>query len=156
MNSPIRRLAAVITVLFAALFLSVTYIQVVQADSLEKKPNNLRTLVKDRSRHRGDILVGNKAVASSVASNDVYQWVRKYADGPMYAPVTGYYSLVNGAHGLEAAENGYLAGTSDELFVRNLKSMLTGEETQAPPCRPRSTPRPRRRPTTRWAPSGAR
>jgi peptidoglycan glycosyltransferase len=129
-NSPIRRLAAVITVLFASLFLSVTYIQVINANALEKKPSNLRTLVKDQSRHRGNIMVGNKAVASSVASGDIYQWVRKYADGPMYAPVTGYYSLVQGAHGLESAENDYLAGTSDELFVRNLKSLLTGEETQ--------------------------
>lgn len=130
MNSPIRRLAAVITLLFASLFISVTYIQVVQADSLESNPRNTRTLLKERSRERGDILVGKTAVATSEPSDDVYQYLRKYKNAAMYAPVTGYYSLINGAYGLEKSENEYLSGSSDELFVRNLTNLLTGEQPQ--------------------------
>lgn len=130
MNGPIRRLAAVITLLFASLFISVTYIQVVSADELGKNPRNLRTLYKERSRERGQILVGNKVVATSTPSDDVYQFLREYSSPQMYAPVTGFYSVVNGPYGLERAENGYLSGTSNELFVRNLTNLLTGEEAQ--------------------------
>ncbi|GAA3609044.1 penicillin-binding transpeptidase domain-containing protein [Kineosporia mesophila] len=130
MNSPIRRLAAVVTLLFASLFISVTYIQVVSAKELEEKPTNIRTLYKERSRERGNIMVGNKAVATSEPSDDLYQYLRKYNSAAMYAPITGFYSVVNGAFGLESAENDYLSGSSDELFIRNLGGLLTGEQAQ--------------------------
>ncbi|MBT0771197.1 penicillin-binding protein 2 [Kineosporia sp. J2-2] len=128
MNSPIRRLAAVITVLFASLFISVTYIQVVSAASLEDNARNTRSLTKERSRQRGQILAGSKVIASSEPSDDVYKYLRSYSSGAMYAPVTGYYSVRGNSTGLEGAENEYLSGSSDELFIRNLTNLLTGEQ----------------------------
>ncbi len=131
MNGPIRRLAAVITLLFTSLFVSVTYIQVINAQALNDNPRNSRTLIKERSRERGEIKVGNKAVATSEPVDDEFKFLRKYSNGALYAPVTGFYSLVNGnPYGIESAESEYLSGTSDELFIRNLSSLLTGEQAQ--------------------------
>jgi peptidoglycan glycosyltransferase len=128
MNTPIRRLAFVVAVLFASLLISSSYIQVVDASSLEKKPTNVRTLYKEYGRQRGPLLVKGTAVAESVPSNDLYKYLRKYPGGPMYAPVTGYFSLTNGETGLESAKNDLLAGTSGQLFYRRFSDLLTGRE----------------------------
>jgi peptidoglycan glycosyltransferase len=127
-NGPIRRLATVVALLFASLLVSTTYIQVLDASALAKKPTNTRTLYKEYGRERGPLLVGGNPVAESVPVNDLYQYQRKYPGGPTYAPVTGYYSVVNGATGLERTENDLLAGTSDRLFYRQISDLLTGEQ----------------------------
>jgi penicillin-binding protein A len=127
-NKPIRRLAAVVVLLFASLLISTTWIQVVDASSLAKEPTNTRTLYKEFGRDRGPLLVNGAAVAESKASNDAYTFIRTYPGGSTYAPVTGYYSVVYGAAGLERTENDLLSGTSDRLFYRNLSDLLTGEQ----------------------------
>jgi peptidoglycan glycosyltransferase len=127
-NTPIRRLAAVVAVLFASLLISTTWIQVVDASTLAKKPTNSRTLYKDYGRQRGALLVGGTAVAESTKSKDVYQYQRSYPGGAMYAPVTGYFSVVSGTSGLEATENDLLSGTSDQLFYRRVSDLLTGRQ----------------------------
>jgi peptidoglycan glycosyltransferase len=127
-NGPIRRLAAIVAVLFTLLLISTTWIQVINASALEKKPTNTRTLYKNYGRQRGPILVGSTPVAESVASDDVYQYQRKYPGGLIYSPVTGYFSVVSGTSALESAENSLLAGTSDQLFYRRISDLLTGTE----------------------------
>jgi peptidoglycan glycosyltransferase len=128
MNGPIRRLAGVIAVLFASLLISTTYIQVVDASSLADKPTNTRSLYKEYGRQRGPITVSGEAVAESVPSDDQYKFLRKYPEGKIYAPVTGYYSTLFGPHGLEASKNDLLSGTSDQLFYRRISDLLTGKE----------------------------
>src|SRR5207249_212691 len=46
--------------------------------------------------------------------------------GPLYADVTGYYSIVFGRYGLEAAENDYLSGRAPELLPQNLVDEILG------------------------------
>jgi peptidoglycan glycosyltransferase len=128
MNGPIRRLAAVVAVLFASLLISTTYIQVVDASSLKDKPTNVRTLYKEYARKRGPITVNGEAVAESVPSDDQYKFQRKYPRGKLYAPVTGYYSTVSGPRGLEAVKNDLLSGSADQLFYRRISDLLTGNE----------------------------
>jgi penicillin-binding protein A len=127
-NGPIRRLAAIVAVLFASLLVSTTYIQVVDAASLKDKPTNTRTLYKEYGHQRGPLTVSGGPVAESVPSDDVYKFQRKYPKGPMYAPITGYYSTVYGAHGLEGTENDLLSGTSDRFFYRRISDLLVGKE----------------------------
>jgi peptidoglycan glycosyltransferase len=55
------------------------------------------------------------------------KYLRKYSDGPLYAPVTGYYSLY-GATGIEKTDNDLLAGTDDRLFVDRLTNLFTGQQ----------------------------
>jgi peptidoglycan glycosyltransferase len=127
-NRPLRRLSAVVAVLFLALFASTTWIQYFQADSLNKRPGNSRQLYAELGRDRGSLIVAGQAVASSAPVDDPYAFQRQYAAGPVYAPVTGYYSIRYGTSMLERAENDVLAGTSDRLFYRQLSDLLTGEK----------------------------
>ena len=127
MNKPLRRLAAAVMVMFGLLLLNANYLQVVRADSLHNNSRNSQRLNQEAyAVKRGPILVGGKQVASSVATADALKYKRTYASGKLYAPVTGFYSLVSGSKSIEAAENSILAGTDNSLFVRRVLDMLTG------------------------------
>ena len=131
MNTPIRKLGLVVGAMFMALFVALSYIQVFQAKSLNERPGNSRVINAGYKRERGSILVNGTAIATSQKSNDAYVYQRQYTNGPLYAPVTGYSSLVYGnSGGLEGTENDVLAGTSDKLFYRRLLDVVTGKPTQ--------------------------
>ncbi len=68
------------------------------------------------------------AIASSKATTDRLKYLRTYAQGKVFAPVTGFYSLVYGPAGMERAENGVLAGTDDRLALRRLSDLFTGRD----------------------------
>lgn len=128
MNAPLRRLATVVTLLFATLLIASTWIQVVSAEALADKPGNARTLYKEYGRERGPILVAGDPVAESVPVDDSYSYLRKYSQGRLYAPVTGFYSIIYGATGMERAANDLLSGTADQLFYRRISDLLTGAQ----------------------------
>ena len=56
------------------------------------------------TRTAGPIVVGGEAVASSTAVDDSFGYLRAYADGPLYAPVTGHYSVIYGRSGIEQVD----------------------------------------------------
>ena len=121
MNAPIRRLAMVVFLMFAALLVSTTYLQFVQADELSERSDNRRTLLDTYSRDRGAILVDGAAIAQTDPTNDSLQRIRSYPQGPLYSHVTGYFSFTYGAGGgLEGARNSVLSGTDDLLFTPTL------------------------------------
>ena len=126
MNQPIRRLSFVVALLFASLLVSTTLIQFVWAKELNARPDNRRTLLSTYSRERGQILVGDTAIAKSVPASNEYKWLRTYPQGPAYAHVTGYYSFYGAGSGLEQAENGLLSGSSDKLAFRRVSDLFTG------------------------------
>jgi peptidoglycan glycosyltransferase len=129
-NTPLRRLAAVVALLFASLFASSTYVQFVQADWLDSRPGNARTLYKNYGRERQPIVLASQQIAKSTKVDDVYGYQRSYPEGPLYSAVTGFYSVVYGATGMEAAADGLLAGTADQLFYRKIQDLLTGKPAQ--------------------------
>lgn len=127
MNTPIRRLAIVVSLMFAALLVSTTWVQFVSADDLRDRPGNRRTLIDTYSRDRGPILVDGTPVARSERTDDELQWLRVYDSATAYAHLTGYYSFTYGAGlGLERARNAVLAGTDDSLFYQRLSDVVTG------------------------------
>ena len=130
MNTPIRRLGVVAALMFCALLIASTLIQFVQADALADKPGNERTRIAAYTKQRGSILVGGVAVAQSVPSDDVYKWRRTYPQGPLYAPLTGYYSYWYGSAAVERAYGDLLSGTSDKLFYRRFVDVVTGKPAQ--------------------------
>jgi peptidoglycan glycosyltransferase len=129
-NTTTRRLASIVMVMFLALLVSTTWIQFFRADDLNSDPRNARALYEQFGTDRGPIVVGGEAIASSVAVDDEWNYQREYAQGRLYAPLTGYYSLVSGTSGIERAENDFLAGTADALWVDRLQNLLTGSDAQ--------------------------
>jgi penicillin-binding protein A len=128
-NAPLRRLSTVVALLFSALLISSTLIQFVDAQALQDRPDNRRTLLATYARERGQILVNGVPVAKSVASDDELKWLRTYPKGKLYAHVTGFYSFTYGAGGgIEGAENSLLSGSSDKLFYRRVTDILTGRD----------------------------
>lgn len=128
MNRQLRRVAGVIGVMFLALLVNVNYLQVIDASNLRTRPDNVRVLLDEYSHQRGPILVDAREVARSIATKDQLHYLRRYPDGPLYAPATGFYSLVYGATGIERASNGVLSGSDSRLFARRVMDTLTGRE----------------------------
>jgi peptidoglycan glycosyltransferase len=127
-NAPLRKVAISVLVLFTLLIVNVNIIQVVRAQSLRENPRNTRVLTEEYDRERGAIVVGGNEIASSTATDDALTYLRQYSNGPLYAPVSGYYSVLFGKTGLERAENAVLAGTDDRLALRRLGDILTGRD----------------------------
>ncbi len=130
MNTPLRRLATVVLTMFVVLIGSATWVQYGQADSLNNDPRNVRTLYREFGNARGPIVVAGSAIASSVSVDDSFGYQRQYVDGPMWSAVTGFYSIANGADGLEKAVNDDLTGRSDQLFFSRIRDVLTGRSPQ--------------------------
>lgn len=128
MNKPLRHVWLVIGLLFVLLFTSTTYFQVIAQARLNAHGQNQRTLYNEYGRHRGPIVVDGHAIASSEASGDTYGYLRGYDPGAMYAPVTGYYSVVYGFTGLERSMNDTLSGEADALFYHRLSDILSGRQ----------------------------
>lgn len=128
MNEPIRRLSMLAALLFTALLVSSTWLQVVGAQAINERPDNRRTALKNYGQERGQILLGGQPIARSVPSDDELQWQREYTDPQTYAHLTGYYSFEYGAGGgLEGAANSLLSGTDDTLFYGRVSDILSGK-----------------------------
>ena len=126
MNAPLRRLSVAVMLMFGLLLINANYLQVVRADALHHDSHNPRLIAEEYSRERGPILVAGRPVARSVETNDRLKYLRRYTEGKLYAPATGFYSIVYGSSGIEQEENSVLAGTDDSLFVRRVIDLLTG------------------------------
>ena len=128
MNRPIRSVAVACLVMFVALLLNINYVQFVQAESLNNKNGNRRVTNEEFSRDRGPILVAGEPVADSVRADDVYKFQRRYSDGPLYAPITGYFSYIYGRGGLEYSQNPVLSGSDNRLFVSRVVDILANKQ----------------------------
>lgn len=124
MNKPIRIMSVVCLMLFLALMVNITYVQFVQAKSLNARNDNKRIINEEFSRDRGPILVGDEAVAESKPVDDEFEYQRKYTHPNLYAPLTGYYSYEYSRRGIENSQNGVLSGTDDRLFVNRVVDLL--------------------------------
>jgi peptidoglycan glycosyltransferase len=129
-NTPLRRVSLAMMIMIVLLLANDTYVQVIQADSYRTNPNNSRVLDDEYAQPRGVIVTadGRTLLASSTATNDRLKYLRVYSNGPMYAPVTGYFSSIYGSVGIEKVENTILDGSDDRLFVRRLSDLITGKD----------------------------
>lgn len=124
----IRRLSLVLGILLVALLINVTYVQVFRSDDYRARADNQRVLLDEYGRERGPILTGPEAVALSEKTKGALKWLRTYPSGAEYASVTGFYSIVYGATGLERTENDVLSGSSDLFFVDRLQQLVAGRQ----------------------------
>jgi peptidoglycan glycosyltransferase len=127
-NRQIRRVAAFVGVMMLALFLNLNYVQVVKGDSYRDNPKNQRVILNEYSSPRGQIIVDGNPIAQSIKTNDELKYLRQYPNGPLYAPLTGFYSLVYGKDGLEDIDDSVLAGTDSRLLGNRITDILTGRD----------------------------
>lgn len=127
MNKELRRVSAVLMVMFLALFVSTSVIQVGAVGALEEDDRNVRVLYDSYSTERGAILVDGVPIAESLPVDDAYSYLRVYSNGALYAPITGYVTLNQGNAGIEDALNQELSGTSDAQFRDQLNALITGQ-----------------------------
>jgi peptidoglycan glycosyltransferase len=128
MNAPLRRVAIAALVLFGLLIANANYVQVFEGDKLRTDSGNTRVLLDEYERQRGAIVVDGKSIAESRPTNDKLKYLRVYPGKDAYAPVTGFYSLIYGATGIEQTDNDLLTGSDNRLFTRRLSDLLTGRD----------------------------
>ena len=124
MNKPIRAMSIFCMLLFLALLLNVTYLQYVDAGSLNARPHNKRVLDAEFSRKRGAIVAGGTSVAESKRVYDPYSYQRIYTRPREYAQLTGSFSYIYGRTGVEASENSILSGSDPRLFVNRVVDLV--------------------------------
>ncbi|HLS02423.1 MAG TPA: penicillin-binding transpeptidase domain-containing protein, partial [Beutenbergiaceae bacterium] len=128
MNTPIRRVGFVVLVMFLALMAQTTWVQYVQADDLNADSRNARTIYREYGRDRGPIVVDGQPIAFSKKVKDPFAYQRVYDQGELYAHVTGYFSVVFQATGIENATNDVLNGSDDSLLWSRIRTLVTGGE----------------------------
>ncbi|WP_237208422.1 peptidoglycan D,D-transpeptidase FtsI family protein [Rothia nasimurium] len=130
MNRAIRRAWIAAACVFVMLLGTLTYIQFFDAKNLQANSWNSRTLYESYGSQRGSIVVDGVEIASSVESNNGYAFQRHYSQPYLYAGITGYFSSIYGATGLESVMNDQLSGNSDAQFYDRLAQMFTGNTAQ--------------------------
>ncbi|MFC5996143.1 peptidoglycan D,D-transpeptidase FtsI family protein [Pseudonocardia hispaniensis] len=128
MNTPVRRIAIAVMAMIVMLLANLTYVQVVKAGDYRSDPRNQRVLLAEYARKRGQISTGGQVLADSKATDDRLRYQREYPDGPAYAGLTGYYSVIYSSSGLERATDSVLNGSDDRLFARRLSDLITGRD----------------------------
>jgi len=115
--------------LFVLLLAQVTYIQVVASQRLGDNPANAtRQLIAEYRVDRGKIVAadGRTVLALSRKSPGELKYQRHYPQGPLYADLTGYYSIIFGRSELEQSYNTYLSGDAPELIPQTLIDQVLG------------------------------
>jgi peptidoglycan glycosyltransferase len=124
MSTRIGRVAAIVLVLFGALFVNLNIIALVQSDDLANHPANRRLIIREYQIERGPIVAGEEAIARSEETDGELRYLRTYPEGPLFAHQTGYYSFILRRAGLEAVLNEELTGRPTEVLAQNLGELL--------------------------------
>jgi peptidoglycan glycosyltransferase len=126
----IRKVGVAFVALFGLLFAQLSYVQLFAADRIRNDPANAkRQIIAEYRVQRGPILASDgRWLAESRPSRgkSEYLYERRYRQGPLFAPLTGYYSVQYGRSGLEQAMNDYLSGNAPELAASTFTDLLLG------------------------------
>lgn len=129
MNRAIGRVFVVGVVLFVAIVVNLTWLQIIRAEHLAQQPENRRQLAEERRIKRGAILgFDGTVIARSVRRPGFYR--RTYPQGSLAPQMVGYDSVRYGRTGIEAQMNDELLGKAPELGVQNWLDQLLGRRPQ--------------------------
>lgn len=131
MDRRIRIVGAGVLVLFLVLFLQLNNLQVLQAAKLSNAPGNPRNIIARFDQPRGSIQTSDGVVIAdsvpSTVSGDPYKYLRQYPQGPLYADITGFFSVIYGDTGVEATYDKDLR--SHTAPIRGLGDLLINRTT---------------------------
>ena len=125
MDRPVRRLFLFFCLLFVALVLQLTWVQVISAPKLKVEPTNTRAIQEEMQVERGSIVSADGVVLADNKEVDGL-FYRKYPEGSLTAPWLGYNSLQYGRAGIERVYNEDLSGQSGILGVTSMLDVLGG------------------------------
>ena len=132
MNVPIRRLLAVVLLLFALLVGFTSNWSVFDAEELEAKTENKRPLFEAQQIKRGKITTADGEVIAELESRRArtraIQYVRRYPMGSLFGNPIGYSFITQGTSGFERSENATLTGEENE-FV-SIIDQIRGQQRQ--------------------------
>jgi peptidoglycan glycosyltransferase len=117
-------------ILMLALMANSTYLQAFRAGELNGRNDNRRVRDDQFSVNRGPILIGSTPIAQSKPSNDRFEFQRSYPSGPVFAPVTGYYSYLYGRSAIELTQNSQLNGSDPSMVFRRVVDVVTDRRQQ--------------------------
>ncbi|WP_067793708.1 penicillin-binding transpeptidase domain-containing protein [Actinomadura formosensis] len=121
----VGRTWVVTLVMVIALMANITYVQGFDAQNLRDDSLNARQFEDRFKVDRGPIVADGERLAWSEERAD-HRYQRRYKDGPVFAPITGYFSVF-AQTGLEQAENHFLDGSDARLATSNFVDKLIGE-----------------------------
>ncbi|WFB07429.1 penicillin-binding protein 2 [Streptomyces sp. LX-29] len=141
MTRYIRRTSVFCLLLLLALLVNAGRIQAFTARSYDHNPANRRPTIARYDHPRGDILIGRttarrpdglpgrrtewQPITGSRDTGQRLRYERTYADGPLYAPVTGFSSQIYGTSLVERAADAVLSGADPRLAPFPLWNRLT-------------------------------
>jgi penicillin-binding protein A len=127
MQTQIRRVGIGLLVAFIAVFLQLNYVQIFAAEDIAGNPANIRSLLREYSIKRGDIVTSDGVtVAESVETKGRLKFLRRYPGGDLYGHITGYYSLVFGTDRIERTFNDQLLGSSGVISMQDIQDRFLG------------------------------
>ncbi|HEY5726991.1 MAG TPA: penicillin-binding transpeptidase domain-containing protein, partial [Acidimicrobiia bacterium] len=129
MNGPIRRMAMALFVAMAVLVGMVTWVQVVDAARYRDDPRNARVVAARVGRERGPIITSDGVVVAQSLPDPADRTVfrRSYPQGPLYAHLVGYSTVLFGNTGLEESRSDDLVSDRDSTISGVLNAMLGGD-----------------------------
>lgn len=123
MDKPIRRLFLFFAVLFVALIVQLTYVQVWAAPRLKTHPANTRAIAEEMKIDRGDIISADGVKLATSRQKGEY-YFREYPQGDLVSPWLGYNSTRYGRAGIERVYNQELSGQIGLLGLRTYWDQL--------------------------------
>jgi peptidoglycan glycosyltransferase len=114
-NAPIRRLYALVLVLFAVLVYFTSRNAVFDATALRDNALNKRTLLEEQRIHRGSIRADDGTVLARSIKQRGGVYSRRYPTGGLFGHAIGYSFTTLGRAGLEKYRNDDLTGKRNEL-----------------------------------------
>jgi penicillin-binding protein A len=126
MDKPLRRLFFFFALLFVALLVQLTYVQVWAAGDLKTNSANTRAVEEEMKIERG-VIVSADDVELAVNTKDGQYYVREYPQGALTSPWLGYNSLRYGRAGVERVYNEELSGQSGLLGITSYWDELLGK-----------------------------
>ncbi|MFI0369561.1 peptidoglycan D,D-transpeptidase FtsI family protein [Actinomadura sp. 1N219] len=129
MDKPVRRVAIFALLLFFGLMAQVNYVQGSQAEDLRSDSNNARQYADVFNSPRGQISAGGEVlVVSRKTGKDNPKYGRTYQDGPIFAPVTGYFN--GNATQVERAYNSLLGGKDKRITQQRWFDTFIGKKAE--------------------------
>lgn len=120
----------IVGLMFGALLVQLTNLQVVSANKLRNHSANSRPMLKARYIDRGAIVSADGVTLAESKIQEDGTFKRNYPQGRFASHVVGYYSEKHGRTGIEAAANDALSGTERIATFKAWLNQQTGQPTR--------------------------